>query len=108
MAACEPNISVAKLALAHSLNPNMVFKWRRQYRAGLLSKIEDEKAVLLPVGVSADPVANGAAKSPESLPAVEAAPASSVEIELNGARVRVTGMVDPIQLRLILRCLMPA
>lgn len=107
MAACEPNISVAKLALAHGLNPNMVFKWRRQYRAGLLSKTEGEKAVLVPVGVSADPVAYGAAKSPEAPPA-ETAAASSIEIELNGACVRVTGMVDPVQLRLVLRCLMPA
>jgi transposase len=39
----------------------------------------------------------------ESVPA-----ASGIEIELNGARVRVTGMVDPVQLRLVLRCLMPA
>jgi len=35
VAACEPGISVAKLAQAHGLNPNMVFKWRRQLRAGL-------------------------------------------------------------------------
>ncbi|RQU48869.1 transposase [Burkholderia cenocepacia] len=35
VAASEPGISVAKLAQAHGLNPNMVFKWRRQLRAGL-------------------------------------------------------------------------
>jgi transposase len=33
---------------------------------------------------------------------------SGIEIELNGARVHVTGRVDPVQLRLVLRCLMPA
>lgn len=33
--------------------------------------------------------------------------ASSIEIEINGAHVRLTGMVDPVQLRLVLRCLMP-
>ena len=38
VAACEPGISVAKLAQSHGLNPNMVFKWRRQYRADLLGK----------------------------------------------------------------------
>jgi transposase len=32
---------------------------------------------------------------------------SGIEIELNGTRVRVTGKVDPVQLRLVLRCLMP-
>lgn len=29
MAACEPGISVGKLAMAHQLNANMVFRWRR-------------------------------------------------------------------------------
>lgn len=33
-AACAPGISVAKLALEHGLNANLLFKWRRQYRAG--------------------------------------------------------------------------
>lgn len=37
-AACEPDVSVAKLAQAHGLNTNMVFKWRRQLRAGLLGR----------------------------------------------------------------------
>lgn len=27
---CEPEISVAKLALRHGLNVNMLFKWRRE------------------------------------------------------------------------------
>ena len=31
--ACEPAISVAKLALEHGINANMLFKWRRHYRA---------------------------------------------------------------------------
>ena len=35
VAACEPGISVSKLALSHQLNANMVFKWRREYLAGL-------------------------------------------------------------------------
>ena len=33
MTACEPGISVAKLAMAHQLNVNMVFRWRRGLRA---------------------------------------------------------------------------
>src|SRR4029077_20111678 len=32
--ACEPNVSVAKLALKHGLNANLLFRWRRQYRSG--------------------------------------------------------------------------
>lgn len=113
VAASEPDISVAKLAQAHGLNPNMVFKWRRQLRAGLFEGVAHGTAVLLPVAL---PDATGGEKTePASLaqqpvePHRESVPvASGIEIELNGARVRVTGMVDPMQLRLVLRCLMPA
>lgn len=111
IAACESGISVAKLAQSRGLNPNMVFKWRRQYRAGLLdSKTVSEAAVFVPVAISPD---ESMAVSPLPLPtaqlplrAQEAAP-SSIEIELNGARVWVNGKVDPAQLRLVLHCLRP-
>jgi transposase len=108
IAACEPNVSVAKLAQAHGLNPNMVFKWRREYRAGLLSNGGAEATVLLPVTLPTEVKAEAS-----TAPAVAANPegpardAASIEIELNGARVRLTGRVDPVQLRLVLRCLMP-
>ncbi|MFM0300647.1 transposase [Paraburkholderia sediminicola] len=112
IAACEPGVSVAKLAQSHSLNPNMVFKWRRQYRAGLLdNKTVSETAVFVPVTISPDdPMAVSSLPVPTAqLPmrALEAA-TSGIEIELNGARVRVSGKVDPAQLRLVLHCLRPA
>jgi transposase len=108
IAACEPNVSVAKLAQAHGLNPNMVFKWRREYRAGLLGNGGAGATVLLPVTLPTEVKAEAS-----TAPAVAANPegpardAASIEIELNGARVRLTGRVDPVQLRLVLRCLMP-
>jgi len=112
MAACESGISVAKLAQSHGLNPNMVFKWRRQYRAGLLAnKTVGETAVFVPVAMSLDD--SMAVSSPPvqtaqlPLRAQEAA-TSGIEIELNGARVRVSGKVDPTQLRLVLHCLRAA
>lgn len=113
IAACEPNVSVAKLAQAHGLNANMVFKWRRQYRAGLLGDRVADKAVLMPVAVLAESASAGGVAQPAlainpTAPDREPTAASSIEIELNGARVRLTGMVDPVQLRLVLRCLMPA
>jgi transposase len=108
LAACEPNISVAKLAQAHGLNPNMVFKWRREYRAGLLSTGSAGAMVLIPVASSLEVKAEGSmAPTVVANPGEPTRDASRIEIELNGARVRVTGMVDPIQLRLVLRCLMP-
>jgi transposase len=88
---------VAKLAQAHGLNPNMVFKWRRQLRAGLFEGVAHSAAVLLPVALPDAPT--GDAADPASLalqpvePHRESVPA---------------GMVDPVQLRLVLRCLMPA
>lgn len=86
----------------------MVFKWRREYRAGLLSNGGAEATVLLPVTLPTEVKAEAS-----TAPAVAANPegpardAASIEIELNGARVRLTGRVDPVQLRLVLRCLMP-
>lgn len=47
VAACAPNVSVSKLGLAHEVNANMVFKWRRQYRAGLFGA--DPESAFLPV-----------------------------------------------------------
>lgn len=112
IAACEPGISVAKLAQSHGLNPNMVFKWRRQYRAGLRdNKTVSETAVFVPVAISPD-----ASMAVSSLPVptvqlpsrTQEDTISGIEIEFNGARVRVSGKVDPVQLRLVLHCLRPA
>jgi transposase len=50
-APCEPGVSVSKLALTHQLNADMVFKWRREYRAGLLGDSTGQPAVLLQVKV---------------------------------------------------------
>ena len=109
VAACEPGISVAKLAQAHGLNPNMVFKWRRQLRAGLFEGVAHSTAVLLPVALTGETAEPASLALQPVEPHRESVPAASgIEIELNGARVRVTGMVDPVQLRLVLRCLMPA
>jgi len=107
MAACAPDISVAKVALAHGLNTNMVFKWRRDLRAGLLGSTDG--CTLVPVTLPAIPVGTVNAADQSEPQSAGGTPAmdSRIEIELNGACVRVHGKVDPIQLRLVLRCLMP-
>lgn len=107
MAACVPDVSVAKVALAHGLNTNMVFKWRRELRAGLLGS--SDGCALVPVSLPPAPAGTIKAadqSEPESVDSTRAMD-SRIEIELNGACVRVHGNVDPIQLRLVLRCLMP-
>ncbi len=107
MAACALDVSVAKVALTHGLNTNMVFKWRRDLRAGLLGSTDG--CVLVPVTLPPTPLGTIEATSQDEPQAPDNTPAtdSRIEIELNGARVRVHGKVDPIQLRLVLRCLMP-
>ncbi len=48
----RPGASVARVALAHGVNANQVFSWRRQYRQGLLNQGNTEVIKLLPVQVS--------------------------------------------------------
>ena len=104
--ACAPDVTVSKVALAYGLNTNMVFKWRRELRAGLLGN--SDSCALVPVTLPQLPDKEGDT-SQATPPSVAAAQEikGSIEIELSGARVRVHGMVDPNQLRLVLRCLMP-
>lgn len=116
LAANEPGVSVASVALAHGLNTNMVFKWRREFRAGLFEAHKPEPS-LLPVTVahtsSLNSVANFNVKStrPAIAPAVTSprprskGPSGFIEIELNGARICVHGTVESEQLRCVLQCL---
>lgn len=102
--ACEPGVSVAKLALRYGLNTNMVFKWRRQYRAGQFDRHGDAKAVgtkplFLPViagPVAGKPIATKAADSP--LPGY-------IEIIHGQTSIRVCGDVTASALHLVLDCL---
>lgn len=54
-AACEPGLSVSKLAQQHGINANMLFKWRRDLHAGLLTEAKSQSAHLLPVVVQRAP-----------------------------------------------------
>jgi transposase len=46
--ASEPGVSVARLAMEHGLNTNLVFKWRRALHAG-----EYDPVGLLPIKIDA-------------------------------------------------------
>ena len=99
VAACEPSVSVSKLAMKHEVNANMLFKWRRQYRAGLLGA--DADPVFLPVAVQAT------ARDEAAPVAVEASPPKAwdgtIEITIGGAVVRVRGEVDANVLRTVIQ-----
>ena len=100
-AACEAGVSVSKLSLANGVNANMVFKWRREYLAGLFAGDGTEKSVLLPVVV---------VTSQDEPPAALPVPASrckrgGIVIELGGAVVRIDATVDADTLRLVIASL---
>ena len=42
----KPGASVARVALAHGVNANQVFSWRRQYLQGLLNQVIEINDVL--------------------------------------------------------------
>lgn len=104
VAACVPGISVSNLALSHQLNANMVFKWRREYLAGLFAGDDGDESALLPVVVV----------SPQDEPPLAAAlPTAAaarcerggIVIEIGGAVVRIDGTVDAGTLRLVIASL---
>lgn len=94
--ACEPGVSVSRLAREHGINANMLFKWRRHYRAGLLGSVP-ASPLLLPVAI-AD--ASGSSTS-------HAAPPGRIEIVIADAIVRIDGAVDPATVRAVLQGLQP-
>jgi transposase len=101
--ACEPDISVAKLALRYGLNANMLFKWRREYRAGRFGVQSigcpaPEAPQFLPVVPSAMPNRAKATKVVTHEPGY-------IEILRGDSRVRICGDVTASALHLVLDCL---
>lgn len=96
-AACEPGVSVSKLAQQHGINANMLFKWRRDLRAGLLTGLKSQSAQLLPVVVQRGPV----------LPTLRSATSSAsfIEIVIAEAVVRVGAGTEAALLQLVLHSL---
>ena len=103
-AACEPGVSVSKLAREHGINANMLFTWRRRYQA----QQQQEAAVLLPVTVEQPALLPG--PSPVSSSAatlVTAAPSGVIEIRMGRTVIRIDGVVDATTLRTVLDSLTP-
>lgn len=94
--------SVARIALAHGVNANLVFDWRRLYQKGLLCGRDAAK--LLPVKVTAESspawTASRDAASNSGSPS-----AGTIQIQLRNAQVRVEGSVDSGLVRVVLGCL---
>ena len=100
----EPGVSASAMALAHGLNANVLRKWMRQQAPVPSATRSSPAAVLLPVTVAAATVKS--AKHAAAVPTPRR-PASegSIDIELNGARIRLLGAVDGETLRCVLNML---
>ena len=109
----QAGASVAAIALAHAINANLLFKWRRAQAARSARLKPVRQAVLLPVTMDPLPPASAIIDLPTPTPAVLASAARTpeadvIEIEVGGARVRLRGSVDPASVRCVLQALRDA
>ena len=96
----EPGASVARVSLAHGLNANVVFHWRRLYREGKLAAEPAQAMKLLPVSIAEREAVE---RQPEELVASRI---GSIHIELPGeVRISVEGNADPAAIRAVLESL---
>lgn len=105
-----PGSSVAKIALDHRLNANILFKWRRQHLRELARSAPKSAAGLLPVTVMEPeraavgaPVQVTNASSRRNRSALAAG--GVIEVDLPLGRVRLTGAVDLAALRAVIDAL---
>jgi transposase len=87
-----PGASASVVARRHDVNANQLFRWRRDWREGLLGTADADQG-LVPVEIAGD--------------ASACAGTGMIEIELgHGARVRVSGRVDAAALGQVLEILL--
>ena len=106
-----PGASVARIALDHRLNTNVLFKWRRLHLRSLAQATPKPAAELLPVTVE-EPAGTlgelpGQGLNPVSQRRARPAAAGGgvIEIDLPLGRVRLTGAVDVAALRVVIEAL---
>ena len=93
---------MARIALDHGVNANLLFKWRRQH----VRATRSAPPSLLPVILS-EPQARSelAVAAPAARPA---AGGGLIEVELPAGRIRIKGAVDGAALRVVLQMLAPS
>jgi transposase len=98
-AACEPGVSVAKLARESGINANMLFTWRRRYR----EQLQAETTSMIPVAVVHEALPAHVAMTPEARDVGKRTPlAGTIEIRIGSVVVKVDGVVDADTLRVVL------
>ena len=101
----QPGMSVARAAQAAGVNANQVFKWRQDYRSGLLLGAGETATALIPVVVAP---ASSDADVEMAMPSspVPATPTGAIHIDLPGrASISVKHGADGALLRTILESL---
>ena len=93
----QPGASIAGVAMAHGINANQLYKWRRQL-CGARTTVALSVSSLLPVTI----VPDEPARSP-----VDDSPPGRIDIELGRARISFTGRVDLDVLHTVLATLRP-
>ena len=101
-AASVPGASVSQLAMAHRLNANMVFRWRRELAAGAAGSNEGQ-TTLVPVVIERDQ----ASASSIANAAQRASADCTIEVVIGDACVRISGTPDPVVLRAVFQGLRP-
>ncbi|NMM26515.1 MAG: transposase [Glaciimonas sp.] len=114
IAACETGISVARLALDHGINANMLHKWRRAHLAGGVGITELPQPEFLAVTIarSGNTVAQCPVYAPSPpmdlpVPKLPAPKPGVIEIRVRAAILRLEGAVDAATLEQVLRHLHP-
>jgi len=106
-----PGASVARIALDHRINANILFRWRRRYLRELGGASPKAATALLPVSVSdaqqaleliSECAPSGRARTRRKH---ELDRGGVIEIELAGGQLRLTGSVDLEALRVVLETL---
>ncbi len=92
--ACRPGASVAGLALHNGVNANLLRHWIK------LGHWQSGTQALLPVTVMVEPPCADVVATTVAQPS-----SGTVEIELCGAVIRLSGQVDAAQLRTVLTAL---
>jgi transposase len=107
-----PDASVARVARAHGVNANQVFRWRSQYHRGLLGGAVGRSTALLPVTVSDAVPTVRLASTNDVAPARSCPPVAAptrpgiIHLELPNGKLRIEGAADPASLRVVLDSLL--
>ena len=101
-----PGASIAGMALKRRLNANLVFTWRRKLLPAL-APARSRAVKLLPVTIADSDTTSAPAADAEtpSRPVHRYRTRGVIEIELNGARLVLKGVVDAEVVRVVLSVL---